>query len=698
MRFDPLDDRPGIRIFDPIETVRFELYTPVAVELEPVTTEGFFFPVDDAVEFRAAAVEIPKLVSTVVRRQDGQMIADATASEIQRFDDGDYLIELQSTPMKVYLTVSGSMRVVPGDESVTVKFGEVRSVRVGARSFHEQPVGTVTVTDDVADVMDAVSLFGSALKTTSCERSFPTLRGYPPRIERGESFAVSGDVAVPDTGVELVVPPEREYVYLASSLAYYLGAEVVAGQSPRLVAGDFEYSLDGPGGYEATVNRVLKQVFFLDCLTRTEGYYPVDLHERQQVEPSVDLDFAALYDAPIAAQVPEYLAVPFDALEPHLLDWHLTTDIVPEAENVAALPHFAHELSLLRTPDNRDLKSPEPTMEEIDEFTRSAVAAGDFTRSASDLSRSTGDSDDWGDDEMFQLEPVETVEHAWVGDGYPINANKVTVESLHREATRTPPEESDIEVHVVCNDPRMAEENEVADLYGERDFVNYDVSIHEELTVAELAGLLESAADFLHYIGHVDEDGFRCRDGYLDAESLDSVGIEAFVLNACQSYEQGATLVEKGSRGGVVTLAEVVHSAATVVGRAMARLLNSGFTLRSALSIARTEIEVSIEYVTVGSGGLTLCQNGNGTPLSYLIRETEKDYTIIPHVHPSESYGIGTLANSIVEKSEVHYLAAGSIRPFRRTKEEIVSLLDRDLLPVRFDDKLHWSNNISDLL
>src|SRR6056297_1608472 len=104
MRFDPLDDRPGIRIFDPIETVRFELYTPVTVELSSVTTDGFYFPVDDAVEFRAAAVEIPKLVSTVVRRQDGQMIADATASEIQRFGDGDYLIELQSTPMKVYLT------------------------------------------------------------------------------------------------------------------------------------------------------------------------------------------------------------------------------------------------------------------------------------------------------------------------------------------------------------------------------------------------------------------------------------------------------------------------------------------------------------------------------------------------------------------------------------------------------------------
>ncbi|WP_135824300.1 hypothetical protein [Halorussus ruber] len=687
MEFDVPDDRTGVGIFDPIENARFELYTPEPVELESASTDHFHFPVTHAVRFDATAVEVPKLVSTVVRRHDGEMLADATASEIQTFGSGTYLVELQSTPMKLYLTVDGPMEVHPGETSVTVKFGQNRRVRVGARSFHERPVGTITVTDDVEDLMAAMSYFGSALKTTTCERSFPTLRGHPPRIERGEAFDVLDDIEKADTNVELVLPPDREHVYPAASLSYYLGAEVVPGTDPRLVAGDFEYSLAGSGGYEATVNRVLKQVFFLDCLTRTEGYYPVELHEREQVEPEVDLDFAGLYDRPLVEQLPEYLSVPFEVLEPHLLDWHLTTDIVPVAENVAALPYFADELSLLRTPENPEASAVEPAMESVEEFTRAAVAAGDFTRSAS------ADAD-WGDDEMFQVDPAETVEHAWVGEGYPINANKVTIDALHREAERTPPDESAIEVHVVCNDPRMAEENAVSEFYGLRDFVNYDVTIHEETTAAELASLLEAPADFLHYIGHVDEAGFRCADGYLDAESLDSVGVEAFLLNACRSYEQGATLVEKGSRGGVVTLAEVVHSSATKIGRALARLLNSGFSLRSALNVAKEEVVVAIEYVTVGDGGLTLCENDSGAPVKFHVNQRENGPLVEYTVYLNSSHRIGTLTHFIAD-STTHHLASGKVGPFQLDKEELESILDEELEPVEVNGELRWSNEIS---
>ncbi|WP_276301852.1 hypothetical protein [Halorussus lipolyticus] len=686
MEFDVPDDRTGVRIFDPIENARFELYTPESVELEPASTDEFHFPVNYAVGFDARAVEVPKLVSTVVRSRDGEMLADATASEIQTFETGTYLVELQSTPMKLYLTVEGPMEIHPGETSVTVKFGENRHVRVGARSFHERPVGTITVTDEIEDVMAAISHFGSALKTTTCERSFPTLRGHPPRIERGDEFDVLDGIEKPDTGVELVLPPDREYVYPASSLAYYLGAEVVPGSDPRLVAGDFEYALDGPGGYEATVNRVLKQVFFLDCLTRTEGYYPVELHERQQVEPSVDLDFADLYDRPLAAQLPAYLSVPFEVLEPHLLDWHLTTDIASSAENVAALPYFADELSLLRTPDDPQAHSVEPAVESVERFTRSAVAEGDFTRSASDDA-------DWND-EMFQVEPAETIEHAWVGEGYPINANKVTIDSLHREAERTAPDDSAIEVHVVCNDPRMAEENVVGEFYGRRDFVNYEVEIHDETTTDELAALFESESDFLHYIGHVDAKGFQCDDGYLDAESLDSVGVEAFLLNACRSYEQGATLVEKGSRGGVVTLAEVVHSSATKIGRALARLLNSGFSLRSALNIAKDEVVVSIEYVTVGDGGLTLCESESGSPLKYRIQRGEDGYLVSKYSYVNSTHRLGTLARSTVEET-TRYLGSGLIGTFEVTRDEVDSILDKALVPVEIDGELCWSQDIS---
>ncbi|WP_458206767.1 hypothetical protein [Haladaptatus sp. NG-SE-30] len=688
MEFDTLDRRPGLAIFDPIENARFELYTSESITLKSTTTADFYFPVDTGVQFDAAVIEIPKLVSTIVRTQDGTMITDATTSGNQTLSNGAYLLELSSTPMKLYIAVEGALELCPGETSVTVRFDGFHPVQIGARSFHERPVGTITVTDDVEDAMRALSLLGSALKTTSCERSFPTLRGHPPLIERGDEFTVPDGIERPETGVELVLPPEREFVYPTASLAYYLGAKLVAGDDPRLVANEFEYPLDSSSGYEATVNRVLQQVLFLDCLTRTEGYYKVGLHERTQIEPLVDLDFTDLYGRPLPEQLEAYLSVPFETLDPHVLDWHLTTDVVPTVENLPALPYFADELSLLRTPRDPTRHTSQPTPEMFDEFTRSALADGDFTRGASE-------SWAWDDDEMFQIESANTIEHAWVGNGYPIGANKVTLDSLRREVERTPPDDSALKIHVVCNDHEMAEENVVSEFYGLRDFITFDVSIHEETTAADLAALFAADADFIHYIGHVDEDGFQCVDGYLDARSLDEVNVDAFLLNACHSYEQGATLIEKGSRGGVVTLAEVINSSATKVGRALARLLNSGFSLRAALSLAKDEVVVGTEYITIGDGGLTLCQSDSGVPMMYRVERAGDKFVLEHCAFPTSVYSLGTLCTSEIGDPSIRYLGSGKMTEFQLTNEELDAVLDLELLPVNIDGKLYWSDELS---
>ncbi|GKZ13938.1 hypothetical protein [Haladaptatus sp. T7] len=688
MEFDTLDRRSGLTIFDPVENVRFELYTEDPPAMEPAGTTGFYFPIDAAVGFEAAGVEIPNHLSVVVRTQDGSIVTDATTFDGLELPFDDYLLEVQSTPMKLYIAVESSLVLDHGETSAMIRFDGRRRARVGARSFHERPAGTITVTDDVEDAMAALSLLGSALKTTTCERSFPTLRGHPPLIERGESFDVPDGIERPDTGVELVLPPERSYVYPAASLAYYLGAELVVGDAPRLRVGEFERSLSGPGGYEATVNRILRQVFFLDCLTRTEGYYKVELHERERVEPLVDLDFADLYDRPLAEQLPEYLSVPFETLEPHILDWHLTTDVVPTAETLPALPHFASELSLLRTPQHPDTYTSRPKPKMFDDFTRTAVAAGDFTRSADDAW-------DWGDDELFQIESADTIEHAWVGNGYPIGANKVSIESLRQKDDYTAPDESALTVHVVCNDVSMDEENVVSRFYGLRDFVAFDVSIHEETTTDELATLFRSDADFIHYIGHVDDDGFHCSDGSLDADTLSEVNVDAFLLNACRSYRQGETLVQKGSKGGVVTLAEVVNSSATKIGRSLARLLNCGFSLRAALSVAKEELVVGVEYVTVGDGGVTLCQSESGAPMMYRVRRDGDEFLLEHGTFPTANYGLGTMCASNLKDEATRYLTADPFTEYVLSAEEFNDALSLELLPVKFDRKLYWSDELS---
>jgi len=110
-----------------------------------------------------------------------------------------------------------------------------------------------------------------------------------------------------------------------SGLAYYLGAEVVPARSPRIVTDSgFEYPLDDGEDYERRVARILRQVVFLEILTRNGGLYDFKLHEREALRGELGLEFDPLYDQPPGARLPSYLSVDWDAIEPNVPDWELT--------------------------------------------------------------------------------------------------------------------------------------------------------------------------------------------------------------------------------------------------------------------------------------------------------------------------------------------------------------------------------------
>ncbi|WP_276281686.1 hypothetical protein [Halorussus caseinilyticus] len=698
--FTRTTERTGIEIADPIENARFELYTSRAVDPTPVPTHEFHFPVDSAVSVETSAVAVPKLANVLVRTQSGELVADNADHVDRSLAPGAYTVELSTAPMKLYLSVESALELRHDETAVRVAFGDPTEVAIGARSFHDQPAGTVTTTDDPAGAMKAVSLLGSALKTTSPERSFPTLRGHPPLIEVGEEFDAPEGIERPDTGVRIEIPAEYEYVYPVSSLAYYLGAEVVPADRPRLVTDEgFEYDLDGPLGFEKTVGRVLRQTFFFDCVTRTEGYYQVDLHERRAVESVVDLDFADLYDRSPAERLAAYLSVPYETVAAFVPEWNLTTDVMATPDNAEVLPFVASDLALVRCPRDPTTASVNPTPEPIDEFFRGgaggdSVTAGcasdDFTRSTMDANAAAP-----AQGEIFNPEPADTVEHAWVGDGFPLGANKASIESYRRRVQRSAPEKTSIEIHVVCNDERMMEEGVVEEFYGLRELLQFDVSVHYELTTDELRELLAEPADFLHYIGHVDDHGMRCPDGHLDARTLSDVNVKAFVLNACRSYTQGEALVESGSYGGVVTLAEIANSVATEIGQTLARLLNCGFSLRVALSVVKDTTAPAYQYVTVGDGGLTLCQSESGTPLHLEIESLESGrYRTKFRTYPSPSHGLGSMQKPNIAGVNTRYLASGVIDTYELSADELDSFFGLEVLPVELDGELRWSDEI----
>ncbi|OYR63150.1 caspase family protein [Halorubrum ezzemoulense] len=723
---DPLREADGITVTDHIENTQFEVYTDRPVDPRRRPESDHYFPVDASVAVETGAIEIPRVAVVETRGGDGALL---THGDCYEMPDGIYHVGINPAPTKLYLTFESGFSVSTTDRTTRIDLDTPGTVGLGFRSLHQTPAGTITTPTDPESLMDAVSLLGSALQTTSPERSFPTLRGHPPLIEPAEEFRVPERVEPVESGVRIVVPPEYRYLYPVVSLAYYFAADVVPGDAPRIEGDGWTYPLEP--GFEERTARVLRQSFHMDCLARTEGFYPVDLHERETT--GLDLDWKRLYNLPLAERLGEYLEVPFEDIKPELPQWTLTTDVRPDPENVEMLPFVAGELSIVRSPETvtpvdddggvgvgffggADRSPSAATRREVPvggvapdggalgdaEFVRGGASAG--AESTADTSAGTTRGADASAErgavsaqtEFVRPEPVDTVEHAWVGDGVPLDANKATLDAYHRRLEAGRVEQSRISVLVVCNDEQMREEGNVADLYGLRDMVQFDIEVRHDLTRAELRETLESDVDFLHYIGHVDDRGMQCADSYLDLTDEDlEIGVSAFLLNACQSYQQGEALVHRGSRGGIVTLSDVANSPATTLGRIIARLMNSGFNLRTALHVAKRELITGHQYIVVGDGGTTICQSRSGiAPVVQLAKSDDGLYSMEIDSYPNGPYGVGTMTTPNVDTINSSYYVPSHIHMDSASKESINQFVELETLPIFLEEKLTWSDRV----
>jgi len=686
--------RDGVQLVDPIQDTQFTLLTVDSVDPRPCDTDRFYFPADVAATLTASGVRIPHVIGAWIRDDCGNTVAQAGIDGDVTLDSGLYHVDLATTGIKVQLVIDGTLAVETVDDSVRfTTSGE--HIHLGVRSIHEQPAVTVTTTDEPTDVMAAVSTLGSALKTTTCERSFPTLRGHPPLVERGDELSLPEEIVPPDTGVRIAVPRSFAYIYPVAPLAYYLGATVRPGSQPRIVTDDWEYDLVRDGGFETTVARVLKQVFLLDCVTRTEGYYEVDLHERRLVEEATDLDVAALYDRPLADRLPAYLDVPYGALSAAMPTWKLTADVTPRVEHVSTLPFLANELAVVRCPDpaNMDGYGHDQLTQEVASLFQSGTTEPVRGDGATRTARADSSPTD-GDEPLVQPADSDSIEQAYVGDGVPLGASKMTVNSYYRRLAYEPSTDPQISIIVVCNDERMAEENVVSDIYGTRDWIDFDITFEERLSTAELRTLLRSDVDFLHYIGHVDADGIRCPDGHLDVCDLAKVNVSSFILNACDSYEQGRALVDHGAMAGIVTLSEVNIDLATSVGRTAARLLNQGFSLAATTALIEEHERIGHHYLVVGDASVSMVRNDSGTPYTVNVRdESGGQYEVALFGYPRLDSPLGSLFTPHLDSDGQRYLNSGSMCSFRVRMEELRTFLTKQEVPVISQSGFQWSDD-----
>ncbi|MFB6148586.1 MAG: hypothetical protein ABEJ48_02875, partial [Halobacteriales archaeon] len=201
--------------------------------------------------------------------------------------------------------------------------------------------------------------------------------------------------------------------------------------------------------------------------------------------------------------------------------------------------------------------------------------------------------------------------------------------------------------------------------------------------------------DFLHYIGHIDSGKFICTDGSLHIHDINKTGVNAFLLNGCQSYDQGLRMLDVGSVGGIVTLNDVGNDGAIEIGKVIAKLLNCGFSLRSALEIAREQQIAESEYIVVGDGGTDVVQNEGMTPNLQNISKIDDDsYFLNIITYPPVEQGMGVLFIPMLEQVNTQFLNPGSIGPFEINEQELIEFLKLEELPAIYEGEFKWSTSL----
>jgi hypothetical protein len=723
----------GVRVHDPIEGGTAVFTAPVP--LDPTTLDEaaqsaqFTFPVTTSARVTTPSLTVPRRVNVRVRDADATLVAESSNQEGASVPPGRWNLELDVTGLKLYLAVDGAVTVTPRTHETVIEFGEDGSdadiggepveVAIGVRSHHSRPAGIVTVPRTPMGVMRGLSTFGSALKTRSPERSFPTLRGHPPLLDFGDTYDAPAALEPVSDGPTLTCPPAYEYVYPLASLASYLGATVEPGE-PALHADGRRYPLhvldespqvtahrpesvptDSVARYETAVRDLFRHLFVLDTVVRTVGYYDVPLAERERIEAPLPLSLRAAYDASLAERTAAYLAVPLSVTAPAWPRWRLTATAPDVPETARFLPFLAADLALVRTSAAASVTTETGT-------TLAPVGPGETGDAGeSGVTATSGGTragvDDWGDGEVVAVPPApESLSQAWLGEGIPRGASKATLRSYARHlrrATRAG-EQGDgrISMAVVCNDEAMREELAVGDIYGVRDIVTFDIDQYELTDRETLASVFESDLDFVHYIGHVEERGLQCADGFLAADDLGSVGVEAFFLNACRSYRPGQTLVEKGALAGVVTLADVVSRSATVVGRTLARILNAGYPLQLAVDVLGEDLFSASQYVVLGDGNAELVTAASGTPVLLEVADAPGDaFDVTVSAYPTHQFGMGSFYVPYVGSNQRAYLSVGELDTFRATEAELDETLTLEDVPVRVPGHvgLEWSDELT---
>ncbi|MFC5365576.1 hypothetical protein [Salinirubrum litoreum] len=637
-------------------------------------------PVEKTITATTTHLQFPH-VYAYVERVSGDVVAEPSReNDPTTVESGDYVFCADGN-VKTFVRFSGPAEISsPRYDTLLVTFPSATEVTIGFQSRVSVPQETITVPSTPSGLATALTHLPS-FETETPDRTFPSMRRHPARVETGESVSIPESLVSDrlDTGVTIRTPRSFDCLFPVASLAHYLGATVTVEDRQSVVVEtptrEHELATTELGRESADL---LSRVFFLDCLVRSAGPYGSEPAEAGLLD-DVGIDPDRWYDAGLAARLGRYLDAPFERVIDELPTWHLAMYVDPRPAYVEVLPFLLHNLPTIYLAESEPLEQNERLSRSLDDFYRRRRQVSDPPSV-----------------EVIKPNLAAGRMHGWLADGAPIDVFKSIPTAYENRFDYLGRSTDSISVVAVLNDPEMSDEHaDAADIYRKRaEELDIDISVREHLTREELADVFEASHDFVHYIGHCEADGLRCADGNLAVSSLSESNTQVFFLNACGSFNEGVELVEQGSVAGAVTFNKVLDSQAARVGTAFARLLIHGFSIEYALQLARRRIMMGKDYTVVGDGTHRLTQSNEVAPSrAVLERRSDGRFSLEYDVYSPEFFGSNYRCKDLgTDHDEARLL--GNPTETVVTADELVGFLETADTAVIYDGDIHWSADL----
>lgn len=563
-----------------------------------------------------------------------------------------------------------TLSVSENPDFISVEFDSEVDVPIAFSAGFKYP--TVTVPETHEGVAKAINILGNTFRFQDPNRTYPSARKYTPNVEFGDTYDIPEKIPTRSNRDITLVIPRKSYAYLAvaAPLGYYTGAEIQFGEDGKLRAGTECVSLPTDiDEFEEQVTCLLSAIHALDRATRVEsGFERLKSPLQKKVIARSGINPKELSTYSLTDRLSEYLSLDLEYISELRNSWPLSLVAESSADSVwtvlnslTKLPMVYHkdrhvrienEEAVIKSDSRYDVRPVWDSTIGQKTTNRSQQLSVNINNSTTDSSLTVSETAQTtqnrrnGDREQdSSIAEHRNLSHdisssvvGFAFDGVPIYGYKLTRESIENKEIYG--SEGDINITIVTNsDVSGYDELQLSSGAGEeagnllgvyyplirQKFGEGNVSVnsYQGLTKSELKEVIESGADYFHFIGHCDE-GLICSGGkQLKPSDIDVSRVETFLLNACGSLNVGEKLVEEGSVCGVATTERVMNNSAEKVGAWFAKLICKGFSVQSALSVACLQIKFPSQYRTIGDG-------------THRLSDSEENFQYLQKIDPKE--------------------------------------------------------------